>query len=234
MNITLTGKKITQDERILAFKKDNLTAQMTFTVDTDDSWIYKLDVRLPEKCCTGEELFNIIDLPMDANRTCTIDVTAAMVPFTGKYTMQLRGVSGEQVYHSDTFEVWVKYSIDPGMAYDPVPSEFYQIEQNITEINNHPPYPDISGFWMIWNPQTHKYELSDIPVPTESGGDKTYVFTQATASDTWEIKHNLYKYPSVSIVDSGDNIVYGDVQYIDINTCVCRFSVPFSGKAYLN
>ena len=141
MNITLTGKKIKQDERILAFKKDNLTAQMTFTVDTDDSWIYKLDVRLPEKCCTGEELFNIIDLPMDENRTCTIDVTAAMVPFTGKYTMQLRGISGEQVYHSDTFEVWVKYSIDPGAAYDPVPSEFYQIEQNITEINNHPPYP---------------------------------------------------------------------------------------------
>ena len=114
MNITLTGKKITQDERILAFKKDNLTAQMTFTVDTDDSWIYKLDVRLPEKCCTGEELFNIIDLPIDANRTCTIDVTAAMVPLTGKYTMQLRGISGEQVYHSDTFEVWVKYSIEPG------------------------------------------------------------------------------------------------------------------------
>ncbi len=168
MNITLTGKKITQDERILAFKKDNLTAQMTFTVDTDDSWVYKLDVRLPEKCCTGEELFNIIDLPMDANRTCTIDVTAAMVPLTGKYTMQLRGISGEQVYHSDTFEVWVKYSIDPGVAYDPVPSEFYQIEQNITEINNHPPYPDISGFWMIWNSQTNKYELSDIPAVTAS------------------------------------------------------------------
>lgn len=171
MNITLTGKKITQDERILAFKKDNLTAQMTFTVDTDDSWVYKLDVRLPEKCCTGEELFNIIDLPMDANRTCTIDVTAAMVPLTGKYTMQLRGISGEQVYHSDTFEVWVKYSIDPGVAYDPVPSEFYQIEQNITEINNHPPYPDISGFWMIWNSQTNKYELSDIPIPTVTASD---------------------------------------------------------------
>ena len=168
MNITLTGKKITQDERILAFKKDNLTAQMTFTVDTDDSWVYKLDVRLPVKCCTGEELFNIIDLPMDANRTCTIDVTAAMVPLTGKYTMQLRGISGEHVYHSDTFEVWVKYSIDPGVAYDPVPSEFYQIEQNITEINNHPPYPDISGFWMIWNSQTNKYELSDIPAVTAS------------------------------------------------------------------
>lgn len=165
MNITLTGKKISLDERILAFKKDNLTAQMTFTVDTDDSWTYKLDVRLPVKCCTGEELFNIIDLPMDASRTCTIDVTAAMVPFTGKYTMQLRGISGEQVYHSDTFEIWVKYSIDPGAAYDPVPSEFYQIEDNITEINNNPPKPGENGYWLIWDATTHQYKESAIPLP---------------------------------------------------------------------
>ena len=233
MNITLTGKKITQDERILAFKKDNLTAQMTFTVDTDDSWIYKLDVKYPEKCCTGGKLYDIIDINRDGD-ICSVELTSKMLPFAGKYIMQLRAINGDKVKHSDTFDAWIKYSIEPASTYDPVPSEFYQIEQNITEINNHPPYPDISGFWMIWNPQTHKYELSDIPVPTESGGDKTYVFTQATASDTWEIKHNLYKYPSVSIVDSGDNIVYGDVQYIDINTCVCRFSVPFSGKAYLN
>lgn len=165
VNITLTGKKISQDERILAFKKDNLTAQMTFTVDTDDSWTYKLDVRFPVKCCTGEELFNIIDLPMDASRTCTIDVTSAMVPFTGKYTMQLRGISGEQVYHSDTFEVWVKYSIDPGAVYDPVPSEFYQIEDNITEINNNPPKPGENGYWLIWDVTTHQYKESAIPLP---------------------------------------------------------------------
>ena len=165
VNITLTGKKISQDERILAFKKDNLTAQMTFTVDTDDSWTYKLDVRFPVKCCTGEELFNIIDLPMDASRTCTIDVTSAMVPFTGKYTMQLRGISGEQVYHSDTFEVWVKYSIDPGAVYDPVPSEFYQIEDNITEINNNPPKPGENEYWLIWDVTTHQYKESAIPLP---------------------------------------------------------------------
>ena len=234
MNITLNGIKITQDSKTLAFEKNNNVDEIVVTVDTDESWLYKLDVKYPDKFNIGKDaLYNIIDLDRNGN-ICSVTLTREMLPFNGKYTMQLRGINGDKVYHSDTFEVWVKYSIEPGSTYNPVPSEFYQIEQNITEINNHPPYPDISGFWMIWNPQTHKYELSDIPVPTESGGDKTYVFTQATASDTWEIKHNLYKYPSVSIVDSGDNIVYGDVQYIDINTCVCRFSVPFSGKAYLN
>ena len=184
MNITLTGKKISQDERILAFKKDNLTAQMTFTVDTDDSWVYKLDVRLPVKCCTGEELFNIIDLPMDANRTCTIDVTAAMVPFTGKYTMQLRGISGEQVYHSDTFEVWVKYSIDPGAAYDPVPSEFYQIEarlddkvdeakqyaENAEIASTRMPKISSNNTWLIWDVGTGDYVDTGIKASGGEGG----------------------------------------------------------------
>ena len=233
MNITLTGNKIAQDTKFLAFEKNNGVDVINITVDTDESWSYKLDVKYPEKCCTGKKLYDIIDLNRDRD-ICSVELTSKMLPFAGKYAMQLRAINGDKVKHSDTFDAWIKYSIEPASTYDSVPSEFYQIEQNITEINNHPPYPDISGFWMIWNPQTHKYELSDIPVPTEGGGDKTYVFTQATASDTWEIKHNLYKYPSVSIVDSGDNIVYGDVQYIDINTCICRFSVPFSGKAYLN
>ena len=233
MNITLTGTKIMQDNKFLAFEKNNGVDVINITVDTDESWTYKLDVKYPEKCCSGEQLYNIINLTRIGN-ICTAVLTKDMLPFTGKYIMQLRGISGDKVYHSDTFDCWVKYSIEPASTYDPIPSEFYQIEQNITEINNHPPYPDISGFWMIWNPQTHKYELSDIPVPTEGGGDKTYIFTQAVASDTWEIKHNLYKYPSVSIVDTGDNIVYGDVEYVDINNCVCHFSAPFSGKAYLN
>ena len=164
MNITLTGKKITQDERILAFKKDNLTAQMTFTVDTDDSWIYKLDVKYPEKCCTGEELYNIIDLNRDGD-ICSVELTSKMLPFAGKYTMQLRAINGDKVKHSDTFDAWIKYSIEPASTYDPVPSEFYQIEQNVTEMNNHPPKPGQNGYWLVWDITTSQYKESDIPLP---------------------------------------------------------------------
>lgn len=54
---------------------------------------------------------------------------------------------------------------------DQVPSEFYQIERNITAINNNPPYPDPngSGYWMIYNPSKRKYELSDVKVPVYTG-----------------------------------------------------------------
>ena len=119
-----------------------------------------------------------------------------------------------------------------------VPSEFYQIERNVTAINNNPPYPDPSGsgYWMIYNPAKRKYELSDIPTGGGSvgTGDKTFNFTQSVASNRWEIKHGLNKYPSVTIVDTGDNVVIGQIDYIDLNNVVCTFTSAFSGKAYLN
>lgn len=46
-----------------------------------------------------------------------------------------------------------------------LPSEFYQIERTITDINNHPPTPGTNGFWLIWNPTTRRYEESTVPLP---------------------------------------------------------------------
>lgn len=48
---------------------------------------------------------------------------------------------------------------------DALPSEFYQIERTITDINNHPPTPGTGGYWMIWNPTKRKYEESTVPLP---------------------------------------------------------------------
>ncbi len=169
MNITLNGVKITQDTKNLAFKKNNLVDVINITVDTDESYQYKLDVEYPAKCCSGEKLYNVIDLARTGD-VCTVGLTADMLPFTGKYTMQLRGISGDKVYHTDTFEVWVKYSIDVGDVYNPVPSEFYQIEDNITEMNNHPPMPSDDGYWMIWDVKSHAYIKSDIPIKVTGTG----------------------------------------------------------------
>ena len=164
MNITLSGTKITQDTKFLAFEKNSGVDVISITVDTDESWMYKLDVKYPDKCCTGDALYNIINLNRDGD-ICSVELTSKMLPFAGKYTMQLRAINGDKVKHSDTFDAWVKYSIDPGSTYDPVPSEFYQIEENITEINNHPPKPGNNGYWLIWNVVTGQYEESDISLP---------------------------------------------------------------------
>ena len=65
-------------------------------------------------------------------------------------------------------------------------------------------------------------------------GDKHYTFTQIAAASTWNITHNLKKKPSVSIVDSAENNVYGDIEYINENQLTITFNSAFSGKAYLN
>lgn len=62
----------------------------------------------------------------------------------------------------------------------------------------------------------------------------TYVFTQIAASAVWLISHGLGTQPSVTVVDSGESVVFGDIQYIDSNNLIITFSAAFGGKAYLN
>lgn len=185
MNITLNETKITQDTRNFAFEKNNDVDEIVITVDTDESWSYKLDVKYPDKYNIGNDaLYNIIDLDRNGN-ICSVTLTSEMLPFNGKYTMQLRGINGDKVYHSDTFEVWVKYSIEPGSTYDPVPSEFYQVENRLDDkVNEAKKYaenaetastrmPKISSdnTWLIWDVGTGDYVDTGIKVSGADGRD---------------------------------------------------------------
>ena len=64
------------------------------------------------------------------------------------------------------------------------------------------------------------------------GGTTTH--TQGSASSTWTVTHNLNKFPSVTIVDSNEEQIFGVVDYQSANTIVLTFSAAISGKAYLN
>ena len=65
-------------------------------------------------------------------------------------------------------------------------------------------------------------------------GDKTFDFEQTIPSATWNIQHNLGKFPSITVVDTSDSVVIGEYTYIDNNNVTLNFSAPFGGKAYLN
>lgn len=60
-----------------------------------------------------------------------------------------------------------------------------------------------------------------------------YVHTQASPSDTWNIIHSLGGKPSVTVVDSNDTIVIGEVTYNSDTSITISFTAPFSGYAYL-
>ena len=61
-----------------------------------------------------------------------------------------------------------------------------------------------------------------------------YTHNQMTASAVWNVTHNLGRYPSVTVVDSGGNVVTGDVRYTSLNSVVISFSGAFSGSAYFS
>lgn len=67
-------------------------------------------------------------------------------------------------------------------------------------------------------------------IPTVS----TYIHNQISPSSIWTITHNLGRYPSATVVDSGGNVVVGDVSYINNTQIKVSFTTEFSGKAYVN
>jgi hypothetical protein len=70
--------------------------------------------------------------------------------------------------------------------------------------------------------------------PGPPGPETTYPFVQSAASVSWDIIHNLNRYPSVTVIDSGGSEIIPNLSYISANEVVLSFANPTSGTAYLN
>lgn len=66
-----------------------------------------------------------------------------------------------------------------------------------------------------------------------SGNTRRHVHEQATPASTWTITHTLGGKPSVTVVDSANTVVIGEVTYIGNTQVELSFTTPFSGFAYL-
>ena len=67
-----------------------------------------------------------------------------------------------------------------------------------------------------------------------SQGTPTFIFNQNLAATTWDITHNLGKFPSITVIDTGNTVVTGEYNYVNNNRVILTFSAAFAGKAYLN
>jgi len=66
------------------------------------------------------------------------------------------------------------------------------------------------------------------------GSDKNYIHNQAAPLAVWNVTHGLNKFCSVTVIDTSNRVVEGDIEYIDINNVQITFSSPVVGKAYFN
>jgi len=65
-------------------------------------------------------------------------------------------------------------------------------------------------------------------------GDANFVHSQGSASAQWVINHNLGKKCAVTVVDSAETVVIGQVTYNSLNQVTLDFQGAFSGKAFFN
>jgi len=77
-------------------------------------------------------------------------------------------------------------------------------------------------------------QVLNLVVPNTSSTSGTFTYTQGSPASTWNITHNLGYRPRVSVIDSGNSLVEGDISYPTVDTMVLTFSAAFSGVAYLS
>ena len=61
-----------------------------------------------------------------------------------------------------------------------------------------------------------------------------YLHNQVSANSTWTIYHNLNFYPNVTVLNSSNQIIEADIQYLDANSVRIVMNASTSGKAYLS
>ena len=64
-------------------------------------------------------------------------------------------------------------------------------------------------------------------------GDKNFVKNFTNLAEV-TVVHGLNKRPAMSIEDSAGDEVEGEVEYVDLNTMIVRFSASFTGRIICN
>jgi hypothetical protein len=139
----------------------------------------------------------------------------------GKYALQyLQALVGNNISISNYLDInnFGVYKLN-SLIQDPLEPTFYNA--NLTFVR---------GNGNLVNTKLYYIEASAIGIT----GDKNFVFNQPVATATWNIQHNLNKFPSVTSVNINNIEVKGEIEYTDLNNLTITFSAGFSGKAYLN
>lgn len=102
----------------------------------------------------------------------------------------------------------------------------FYIDRGITPDLNVPDEP------MIYGPRTVSGWPAGVPIRGDQGAPgSNFVWTQSTPAATWVMDHPLPYKPSVTIIDSAGEVIYGDVTYPPSmpHRVIAAFGAPEAG-----
>lgn len=65
------------------------------------------------------------------------------------------------------------------------------------------------------------------------GTDNIFEYSTREPLASWQIEHNLNKYPSVMVTDWDYNVIGADIKYVGLNKVIVNLSEPICGRAFL-
>lgn len=168
--ITFDNWHLASDGAVLAMQFDNKSRLLEVLGDLPQDWTWTMIVAV------GQALdvisMNVVPGGLEAV------LTAETLSLSGYYSMQLKGVRGDVVRHTNVIRVPVQNSLSGDSQWPTLPTEFSQAEQRIAEYNAHPPVPGPNGYWMLWDVNLDKYVESEFPLPSGGGGGTGNVWSQ--------------------------------------------------------
>lgn len=197
MEVAVRGTEVTIiGNDIIGFEQNNLVNDLVGSVDTEEGWEFFLKVEM-----TKTLQHNIIPIKREGG-IIFVTLTADMMPVEGRYIGQFEMRNGAKVSNTDTFEFWVKNSINLNKVWTPIPTTFSELMNNVLILQQHPPVPGNQGYWMIWNVELEQYEQSENPLPAISEGVAGPYFTPAVSQNgelSWTNNGNLENPEAVNI-----------------------------------
>ena len=155
---------------------DNLTRRLEVSGDIPEGWSWVALLSI------GENL-NIISLQY-GEPGLYVDLTADMIPYPGKYNLQLKATQGEKVRHTNIVQFTVNESMSGDVQWPELPSAFSQAVEQAQEAANTAKeaantakeaalqYPKIiDGYWWVYDANSGKFVNSGI----YAGGSAPYI-----------------------------------------------------------
>lgn len=141
----------------LGHQYDNLTSELIVQGNLPEGWEWDVLVSAGGNGDTWHLT------PGDGQ--ASIALTEDNLSVEGEYYLQLRGIKGELVRHTNIVTAHNFRSLSGAGQWPTLPTEWIQAEKDIKELNAHPPVPGEDGYWQLWDLSTHSYQPSQLVVP---------------------------------------------------------------------
>lgn len=142
-------------------------------------------------------------------------------------------------YPDETLAVGQKLHVFPRTSN--VHAQLYADSLGATPLAN-PVTTDANGFADLWvengdywgyiNGQAF-YLIIDLDPNLTHVWPSTFRWEQAAPATVWAIQHGLNSFPDVSVLDTSNEQVFGEVDYVDDDNLTITFGAPQAGTAFL-